>query len=198
MAVLRVESPAGDHPQYRRRGSCALAHAADVVVMDLWLGSDQAMIGTSSTQLLSYYLGSGKPVLAISARHDHGRLLKLFVQDELVLFDWPPERRELTETVRAAFTDEHVNAIDQSTALKRRVEHDELGRLAVFLASDLARCITGQFILADAGAFLSRTRPPNLRHEETRLGDRPDHTSQPARPGPERPPAERNHSRGAS
>jgi len=85
----------------RRRGSCALAHAADVVVMDLWLGSDQAMIGTSSTQLLSYYLGSGKPVLAISARHDHGRLLKLFVQDELVLFDWPPERRELTETVRA-------------------------------------------------------------------------------------------------
>ena len=86
----------------------------------------------------------------------------------------------LTETVRAAFTDEHVNAIDQSTALKRRVEHDELGRLAVFLASDLARCITGQFILADAGAFLSRTRPPNLRHEETQLGDRPDLTSQPA------------------
>jgi NAD(P)-dependent dehydrogenase (short-subunit alcohol dehydrogenase family) len=104
----------------------------------------------------------------------------------------------LTDTVRAAFTDEHVNAIDQSTALKRRVEHDELGRLAVFLASDLARCITGQFILADAGAFLSRTRPPNLRHEETRLGDRPDHTSQPARPGPDRPPAERNDSRGAS
>ena len=85
----------------------------------------------------------------------------------------------LTETVRAAFTDEHVAAIDQSTALKRRVEHDELGRLSVFLASDLARCITGQFILADAGAFLSRTRPPNLRHEDTELGDRADHTSQP-------------------
>ncbi len=40
-------------------------------------------------------------------------------------------------------------------------EHDELARLAVFLASDLARCITGQLILADAGAFLSRTRPQN-------------------------------------
>ena len=93
----------------------------------------------------------------------------------------------LTETVRAAFTDEHVRAIDQSTALKRRVEHDELGRLAVFLASDLARCITGQLFLADAGACLSRTRPPNLRHEETQLGDRPDHTSQPAASGPERP-----------
>lgn len=82
----------------------------------------------------------------------------------------------LTETVRAAFSDEHVAAIVESTALKRMVDHDELGRLSVFLASDLARCITGQFILADAGAFLSRTRPRNLRHDETRLGDRPDRT----------------------
>src|SRR5205085_11507844 len=47
----------------------------------------------------------------------------------------------LTETVRAAFTDDHVAAIDASTALRRRVEHDELGRLAVFLCSDLARCM---------------------------------------------------------
>ena len=75
----------------------------------------------------------------------------------------------LTETVRAAFTEEHVAQIIDSTALKRGVEHDELGRLCVFLASDLARCITGQFILADAGAFLSRTRPRNLRHDETEL-----------------------------
>jgi len=75
----------------------------------------------------------------------------------------------LTETVRAAFTDEHVDAIVESTALRRMVEHDELARLCVFLTSDLARCITGQLILADAGAFLSRTRPRNLRHDETRL-----------------------------
>ena len=39
----------------------------------------------------------------------------------------------LTETVREAFTDEHVAAIVESTALKRMVEHDELGRLCVFL-----------------------------------------------------------------
>ena len=77
----------------------------------------------------------------------------------------------LTETVRAAFTDEHVAAIVESTALKRMVEHDELARLSVFLTSDLARCITGQLILADAGAFLSRSRPRNLRHEETQLGE---------------------------
>ena len=65
----------------------------------------------------------------------------------------------LTEQVAAVFTDEHVAAIVASTPLRRMVEHDELGRLAVFLTSDLARCITGQFILADAGAFLSRSRP---------------------------------------
>jgi enoyl-[acyl-carrier-protein] reductase (NADH) len=54
-----------------------------------------------------------------------------------------------------------VEQIAQSTPLRRGVEHDELARLATFLTSDLARCITGQFILADAGAFLSRSRPAN-------------------------------------
>lgn len=67
----------------------------------------------------------------------------------------------LTETVAAAFTEERMRQIVASTPLRRMVDHDELGRLAVFLTSDLARCITGQFILADAGAFLSRSRPAN-------------------------------------
>ena len=69
----------------------------------------------------------------------------------------------LTETVAAAFTEERVEQIVASTPLRKMVEHDELGRLATFLASDLARCITGQFLIADAGAFLSRTRPGNLQ-----------------------------------
>jgi NAD(P)-dependent dehydrogenase (short-subunit alcohol dehydrogenase family) len=67
----------------------------------------------------------------------------------------------LTETVRDAFDDEHVAALVEATPLRRMCDPDELGRLAVFLTSDLARCITGQFIIADAGAFLSRTRPAN-------------------------------------
>jgi len=74
-----------------------------------------------------------------------------------------------TETVAAAFTEERMEQIAQSTALRRVVEHDELARLAVFLTSDLARCITGQFILADAGAFLSRNRPANDEGLKTRL-----------------------------
>jgi NAD(P)-dependent dehydrogenase (short-subunit alcohol dehydrogenase family) len=68
----------------------------------------------------------------------------------------------LTETVRAAFDDARVAAITESNPLRRMTEADELGRLTVFLASDYARCITGQLILADAGAHLSRTRPANL------------------------------------
>ncbi|MEZ5166844.1 MAG: SDR family oxidoreductase [Acidimicrobiales bacterium] len=67
----------------------------------------------------------------------------------------------LTETVAAAFTPERVEQIVASTPLRRMVDHDELARLTVFLTSDLARCMTGQFFLADAGAFLSRTRPAN-------------------------------------
>lgn len=65
----------------------------------------------------------------------------------------------LTETVRAAFPESHVAALIESIPLRRMTEPDELARLTVFLASDLARCITGQLILADAGAHLSRTRP---------------------------------------
>ncbi len=66
-----------------------------------------------------------------------------------------------TETVAAAYSEERIAEIAASTPLRYAVEHDELARLAVFLTSDLARAITGQLILADAGAFLSRTRPPN-------------------------------------
>lgn len=66
-----------------------------------------------------------------------------------------------TETVAAAFTEERMAQIAASTPLRREVEHDELARMATFLASDMARCITGQFFLADAGAFLSRNRPSN-------------------------------------
>lgn len=67
----------------------------------------------------------------------------------------------LTEQVAAAFDDEHIEALVAATPLRRMTEHDEVARVVVFLASDLARCVTGQLILADAGAFLSRTRSAN-------------------------------------
>lgn len=64
-----------------------------------------------------------------------------------------------THDVETALGPELFEAISVSTPLQRACEPDELARLCVFLASDLARCITGQFILADAGAHLGRTLP---------------------------------------
>ena len=71
----------------------------------------------------------------------------------------------LTEEVKKAFPPGHYDAIVAATPLQRETLPEELGRLSVYLASDLARCTTGQLILADAGAFLSRGRPPNLGSE---------------------------------
>jgi NAD(P)-dependent dehydrogenase (short-subunit alcohol dehydrogenase family) len=67
----------------------------------------------------------------------------------------------LTETIAPVFDDAHMAALVAATPLQRMTQHDELARLVVFMASDLARCVTGQVILADAGAFLSRSRPQN-------------------------------------
>jgi len=67
----------------------------------------------------------------------------------------------LTETVAATFSPAHVQGIVDSNPLRRMTEPEELGRMAVLLASDLSRCVTGQFVLADAGAHLSRSRPAN-------------------------------------
>jgi len=64
-----------------------------------------------------------------------------------------------TETVAAALSRQQLDAMAAANPLPHRVRHDELARLVVFLASDLARAITGQLILADSGAFLSRSRP---------------------------------------
>lgn len=67
----------------------------------------------------------------------------------------------LTEKVRGTFSAEHVQGIIDSNPLRRMTQPEELGRMAVLLASDLSRCVTGQFVLADAGAHLSRSRPAN-------------------------------------
>lgn len=67
----------------------------------------------------------------------------------------------MTETVVEVLDQDHVEALVEATPLRRMTEFDELARLSVFLVSDLARCVTGQLILADAGAHLSRSRPAN-------------------------------------
>jgi NAD(P)-dependent dehydrogenase (short-subunit alcohol dehydrogenase family) len=65
----------------------------------------------------------------------------------------------LTPTVAPALSDEYVDALTRSLPLRRMCEPDDLARLVVALASDLGRAVTGQTVLADNGAHLSRNRP---------------------------------------
>jgi NAD(P)-dependent dehydrogenase (short-subunit alcohol dehydrogenase family) len=65
----------------------------------------------------------------------------------------------LTPTVRAALSDDYVARLVDSIPLQRMNEPDDLARLVVALASDLGRGVTGQLVLADNGAHLSRNRP---------------------------------------
>ena len=65
----------------------------------------------------------------------------------------------LTEQVRAGLPADYLEALRASIPLGRMVDPDDMGRTAVYLASDLARNVTGQLVLADAGAHLSRNRP---------------------------------------
>jgi len=69
----------------------------------------------------------------------------------------------LTEVVRAALSDEYVDELTTTIPLGRMTEPDDLARLVVALASDLGRAVTGQLVLADNGAHLSRNRPPRGR-----------------------------------
>jgi NAD(P)-dependent dehydrogenase (short-subunit alcohol dehydrogenase family) len=61
-----------------------------------------------------------------------------------------------TEQVQAVVSAEAFAAIGAGYPLGRSCTPDDLGRLAVFLASDLASSITGQIVAADNGAALGR------------------------------------------
>jgi NAD(P)-dependent dehydrogenase (short-subunit alcohol dehydrogenase family) len=65
----------------------------------------------------------------------------------------------LTPVVRAALSDDYLDALVASIPLGRLNEPDDLARLVVALTSDLGVGVTGQLVLADFGAHLSRSRP---------------------------------------
>jgi 2-deoxy-D-gluconate 3-dehydrogenase len=66
----------------------------------------------------------------------------------------------LTPNVKDKLPPGYVEALLPSIPLRRMTEPEDMGRAALFFASDLARDITGQFLLIDGGANLSRNRPP--------------------------------------
>jgi CheY-like chemotaxis protein len=76
---------------------CPLAKVADLVLLDLWLASESALMGTSASELLSYYLSSGKPVVVVDHGHDE---LRPFRDEVSAVLEFPPERRDVIESIR--------------------------------------------------------------------------------------------------
>jgi hypothetical protein len=100
MEVLVCPGPSG--PDFTcigtEAGRCPLAAGADVIVLDLWLGGDAAMRGTSALDLLHHYQTWERPVVAILDRHDD--VAAWTREQPLPMLEWPPDRHELVETVR--------------------------------------------------------------------------------------------------
>jgi CheY-like chemotaxis protein len=76
-----------------RRGTCALAHGADLVVLDTSLPGDDLHEGTSATDLVTLYTSLGKPVVALTA-------LKREVPAPADWLRWSPSREELITAAR--------------------------------------------------------------------------------------------------
>jgi CheY-like chemotaxis protein len=77
--------------------TCLLAHRADVIVLDLWLESDTVFRGNPGVEVLFYYLGLGKAVVALAAADDPA----VPAPDERVaVLPRPPEREALVAAVR--------------------------------------------------------------------------------------------------
>ncbi|HXF36386.1 MAG TPA: hypothetical protein VNO17_04300 [Actinomycetota bacterium] len=82
-----------------RGGRCVLAEEADVVVLDPWLESDTVGEGTSSDELLTYYLDTERPVVVLSRVADRA---PLDPSQDVVHVRWPPETERILEAVRMA------------------------------------------------------------------------------------------------
>lgn len=80
-----------------RGGTCALAAAADVVVLDLALESDAAMTGTPGWEVLLHYVSIGRPVLALVGAADPVRPI---ADDDVAVLARPVRRRPLLAAVR--------------------------------------------------------------------------------------------------
>jgi NAD(P)-dependent dehydrogenase (short-subunit alcohol dehydrogenase family) len=67
-----------------------------------------------------------------------------------------------TEHIRAAMSEEYLDAIAASTPLQRACAPDDLAKLILVLVSDYASGVTGQLVLADMGAHIALNRPRSV------------------------------------
>ena len=96
--VMFCPGPAGpDYTCIGGRGRpCPLSDAADVVVVDLHLRSDEVMQGTPGWQLMLFYYEHGKKVVAISGADDAVRPRP---DDQVLVIDRPVERESFLRAV---------------------------------------------------------------------------------------------------
>jgi CheY-like chemotaxis protein len=81
-----------------RKGTCPLAEAADVVVLDMSLESEALMRGTAAEDLLGLYLVSGRPVVTLGSRNGDE------VPGELTRLRRHPTRETLLGAVRGLYS----------------------------------------------------------------------------------------------
>jgi CheY-like chemotaxis protein len=81
-----------------RKGTCPLAEAADVVVLDMSLESEALMRGTAAEDLLGLYLVSGRPVVTLGSRDGDE------VPGELIRLRRHPTREALLRAVRGLYS----------------------------------------------------------------------------------------------
>jgi hypothetical protein len=81
-----------------RKGTCPLAEAADVVVLDMSLDSEALMRGTAAEDLLGLYLVAGRPVVTLGSRDGDE------VPAELIRLRRHPTRETLLGAVRGLYS----------------------------------------------------------------------------------------------
>jgi hypothetical protein len=82
-----------------RGGSCPLEAGASVVVVDMSIGSDEAMFGAPAEDLLGIYLDAGHRVVALDD-HRHGA-----EPGQLISMRRHPDTRDLVAAVRRLAVD---------------------------------------------------------------------------------------------
>ncbi len=100
--VLTCPGPTG--PDYACMGvrgpGCPLAAYADLVVLDLSLDSELALEGATAVELITYYLGEGKRILALS--RNGAEEVHPFDEEGISVLRWPGEGRDFVAKLREA------------------------------------------------------------------------------------------------
>lgn len=96
-----ISCPGPQGPDYTCLGGrgehCPLADAADVVVLDLRLSSDEMMTGTPGWELLFFYMALGRKVVALSGCEDS---IRPGTDEDVTVLQRRPSREALVSAVR--------------------------------------------------------------------------------------------------